>query len=220
MPSKPAATSSQSRSTMTARRRSSSPTSRQRAPRARELASWLAALFAISAAFITRPALILEELNGLFFDTFGGSRGLFAGAFVCRFSPGNRRLIYNCAGIEPPLLFSKTRAPRYLRYGAVVLGVVERASYQDEEIAMDRGDTLIAYTDGVTESLRRFRPEPLGEDGVLEAIRRSTERFDRPHSDEILAEVDRLNGGLYHDDATLAAVSYGEGLIAAGRTAR
>jgi phosphoserine phosphatase RsbU/P len=184
------------------------------------LARWLATHFAISAAFITRPALILEELNGLFCDAFGDTQGLFAGAFVCRFAPADRRLIYTCAGIERPVLFSTRRPPRYLRYCGVVLGVDDRATYRDEEIAMDRGEMLIAYTDGITESLRRSSAEPLGEDGVLEAIRQSAKKFARPQSDDILTEVDGFNGGLYHDDATLAVIGFDGGRAIAGRTVR
>jgi serine phosphatase RsbU (regulator of sigma subunit) len=169
----------------------------------------LASLFAVSACFIAQPALVLKELNCVLHEMFTDrGRGLFAAAFVCRFLPAERRLIYACAGTERPMLFGRTRPPRYLYYGGVVLGVDQRATYNDEVVAIDHDDTLIAYTDGVTESLRRSNSEPLGAGGVLEAILHSVDHIGYPDSHEILAQVDSLNGGRYRDDATVAAVGY------------
>jgi serine phosphatase RsbU (regulator of sigma subunit) len=172
----------------------------------------LAALFAVSAAFIAQPSLVLEELNCVLYEMFTDRRrGLFAAAFVCRFLPAKHRLIYACAGTERPMLFGRTRLPRYLYCGGVVLGVHQHATYDDEVVAMDHDDTLIAYTDGVTESLRRSNSAPLGAGGVLEAILHSVDRIGYPDSHEILAQVDSLNGGRYHDDATVAAVGCTDG---------
>ena len=174
-------------------------------------ASWLATLFNISAAFIPEPSDILKRLNTMLCQAFSDkSRGLFAGAFVCRFFPAHRRFVYACAGTESPILFNHLRPPEYLDYGGMVLGVDTSATYEDAIGAMDRDDMLIAYTDGVTESLRSPGSEPLGSGGVLEAVWHSIDAVGRPDSQDILTAVDRLNGGVYHDDATLAVVGFSE----------
>lgn len=174
-------------------------------------ASRLADLFTVSATFVRRPSHILGQLNTTLCDAFSDkSRGLFACALVCRFFPRYRRLVYACAGIEYPILFNDTRPPRYLDCGGIVLGVDKRATYEDAIIAMNPDDVLIAYTDGITESLRTSGSERLGVDGMLEAIRQSVGYLGRPDSHDILHEVDSLNGGRYNDDATLAVVGLKE----------
>ena len=56
--------------------------------------------------------------------------------------------------------------PRELRNTGMPLGILEEASWEAKSIGLDHGDTLIMYTDGVTEA-QNLRDEFFGDQRLL-----------------------------------------------------
>jgi len=117
------------------------------------------------------PGRLLEHLNGqLSRKEMDHS---FVTAFCAAYHPRDRRLVHACAGHYPPRLKKPgAEAPgTALEVDAgIPLGILADAEYVEREIRLDAGDTLVFFTDGITES---FDPagEMFGLDRLDAAIR-------------------------------------------------
>ena len=61
-------------------------------------------------------------------------------------------LTYCNAGQNPPLLFSASGV-RKLETGGMIVGLFPHASYEQEDIQLNPGDSLAIFSDGVSEAL-------------------------------------------------------------------
>jgi phosphoserine phosphatase RsbU/P len=115
------------------------------------------------------------------------------------------------AGHIPPL--RRHRAPPSVeslgdRSADIPLGVFERP-YQEVELALDRGDTLVFYTDGVIEA-RNAGNELYGEERLREVIKSANPEAE-PLGMAILADVRRFTGPIpLGDDLTIVCVGRAE----------
>ncbi len=82
-----------------------------------------------------------------------GDSGLFTTLFICLLEPGGGKMTYLNAGNEPPIWHCGGQADRELRPTGPVIGVLPEAVFSTQEIVMQPGDTLCAFTDGVTDAL-------------------------------------------------------------------
>lgn len=120
----------------------------------------------------------------------------------------NGTLTYSNAGHNPPILF-KQSGVRRLETGGLILGMFPDARYEDETVQLEPGDTLVVFTDGVTESFNAEGNE-FGEERLtplLEALRTMP-----PASivDDLLSTVRTFAGAAPQtDDMTALALSYG-----------
>jgi sigma-B regulation protein RsbU (phosphoserine phosphatase) len=79
---------------------------------------------------------------------------MFVTVFVCTLDPRGGDVRYVNAGHNPPLHFHATSGQwRELKLSGMVLGVMEDAPFAQHELALDAGDVLVIYTDGVTDAL-------------------------------------------------------------------
>ena len=93
---------------------------------------------------------LLERLNRLVYEQTPGSR--FITMFVAAIDPASWTLTYINAGQTPPLLRRRAGTIEPLATGGIALGMFDRATYEAAELALDPGDLLVAYSDGVTEA--------------------------------------------------------------------
>ncbi len=77
-------------------------------------------------------------------------------------------LSYVNAGHNPPLLIRSDGNVEKLQDGGMVLGIFESVPYADGLVELRRGDTLLVFSDGVTET---WNPEgdEFGEQGLMRA---------------------------------------------------
>jgi phosphoserine phosphatase RsbU/P len=75
--------------------------------------------------------------------------------FYGRYDPERRRLTYVNGGHNAPLVAGADGTTRTLDATGLPLGILADAAYEEREVSLDPGDLLLAYTDGVTESLDR-----------------------------------------------------------------
>jgi sigma-B regulation protein RsbU (phosphoserine phosphatase) len=133
------------------------------------------------------------------------SANLASGKFVAFFhavlDADRRTLIYENAGHCPGLLIRGNGAAELLRGSGAVLGVLPDWIYQDSTVQLERGDTLLLSTDGVTEA-ENTRLEEFGEQRLLEAARtRNGSVLDTQRA--VMQQVTAYCGGNFRDDATL-----------------
>jgi len=165
------------------------------------LQSQLHALFRALTPMKTTLSQLLGRANHLFFEAT--SETAYATLTVARLCSDGCVSVAN-AGHPRPLIADR-RGVRPIEDASVPLGMISDVTYVEREIRMRPGDTLLFYTDGVTEAwrdeeqygvartaaaLRRARALPLGE--LLAACRTDVKRF--------------INGVPWADDMTMVAV--------------
>lgn len=107
------------------------------------------------------PAAVLARLNELFGHNIHMTS--FVSVFLAHFDPATLALTYSSAGHNPPLLYHPQRSSRqkieWLGPTGAAIGLVEEAVYRTERVQLAPADTLVLYTDGVTEAA-----DPRGEE--------------------------------------------------------
>jgi sigma-B regulation protein RsbU (phosphoserine phosphatase) len=116
--------------------------------------------------------------------------------------PEERSLRYVNAGHPPIFLWGHTRGPLWLEStGPLISPVLMRATWEQAAVAMDQGDHLLLYTDGVWDTLADENGN--AEDRFTSAVERAPDGGARL-LDTILADVQsELAGRLQPDDLTL-----------------
>jgi PAS domain S-box-containing protein len=120
------------------------------------------------------------------------------------------RLKIALAGHQPPLLIDAHGGARQLGQPGTLLGVIEPLNISETEATLRPGETLLLYTDGVTEAGRPHRQ--LGERGLREVCERSPS-LALPALLEAIetAALERAEGQLHDDIALLALRLAGTG---------
>jgi sigma-B regulation protein RsbU (phosphoserine phosphatase) len=76
----------------------------------------------------------------------------FVTFFVARLDPESGKITYVNAGHNPPLLIRASGEVELLHEGGMVLGLFENVAYEAGRVELRPGDTLLAYSDGVSET--------------------------------------------------------------------
>lgn len=115
-------------------------------------------------------------------------------------------LTYSNAGHFPPILVRADGSVDHLTAGGAVLGVLPDACYDAATVAIQPGDRVIMYTDGITEA-RNANGEEFGEERLL-ALAREHHTCSAPALQARLnAAVASFTGGHFQDDATLIVLA-------------
>ena len=96
------------------------------------------------------PAEVLARANALLLDMNAGG---FVSAFFGVLDPGHGDLVCCSAGHPPAILIASSR-PALLDGASPVLGVFKDAVFKETRLHFNAGDTLLLYTDGLTEARR------------------------------------------------------------------
>jgi sigma-B regulation protein RsbU (phosphoserine phosphatase) len=153
-------------------------------------------------AGVTSLGDLLAKLNMLVYDATPSNR--FATLFICAYNPDSRALRYASAGHNPALLYQASRdAARWLRARGVGLGLRRVSEYQESEVALQSGDCLVLYTDGVTEA-RNPQQEEFGDERLAALVRACASRDAAGVIEEIFTAVAEFAGtAAQHDDITV-----------------
>lgn len=102
----------------------------------------------------TPPGDLLAHVNDHLTARYTVDNGTFVTAFYAIFDARTRRLTYACAGHNPPRL--KRCATGELssldHVGGLPLGLFPGLRFEEATIALQPGDELVVYTDGITEA--------------------------------------------------------------------
>ncbi|MGH9931547.1 MAG: PP2C family protein-serine/threonine phosphatase [Pyrinomonadaceae bacterium] len=130
----------------------------------------LVGLVATRAAVFSEPESIVAGVNR---DIFLMAAAVpLASLFVARLDPLTGKLEYCSAGHPPALLLRANGKLELLSEGGLLLGVVAGARYVRGSVELGAGDVLLAYSDGVLESVNRAGEE-FGYARIEEQLRRA-----------------------------------------------
>jgi serine phosphatase RsbU (regulator of sigma subunit)/pSer/pThr/pTyr-binding forkhead associated (FHA) protein len=117
------------------------------------------------------------------------------------------RLTYCNAGHNPPILLSRGGVRR-LETGGLILGLFPHATYEEESIQLEDGDTLVVFSDGVTEAVDTAGDE-FGEERLLPCIAEHSSSAPSVLLDKILATVRAFSANAAQvDDVTALVLRY------------
>ncbi len=97
------------------------------------------------------PGEVLMRVNEII--NIDAESDLFVTVFYAVWDPDTSTLTYANGGHNPPLLIEANGTNRWLRAPGIALGIVPEIEIPSSEIVLDPGDTLMLYTDGVTEAV-------------------------------------------------------------------
>ncbi|MGC8640162.1 MAG: PP2C family protein-serine/threonine phosphatase, partial [Isosphaeraceae bacterium] len=150
------------------------------------------------------PSVLLEHVNRRLSAWYTVDNEVFVTAFYGIYDSALRQFTYSCAGHNPPLLkrCSQGHVETLEEVGGPPLGLFEEVTYAQATVTLRPGDTLVLYTDGVTEAMDS-RNQQFGVDRLNKIMTRC-ELDAAGIRDEILRALDRFtNGAPAHDDRTL-----------------
>ncbi len=133
----------------------------------------------------------------------GTASDKFATLFFGAYDEQHSSLAYVNAGHLPPVLVRDGRAER-LEVTGMVVGAFPTAPYQASAIALEPGDLLVAFTDGLTEPENPYE-EQFGEERLMETLVRSADLPLQELVESVIAEVDHWAGAAseQQDDMTI-----------------
>ena len=155
-----------------------------------------------SAAGDLAPADAIRKANELICRD--STSGMFVTLFYAVLNTRWKHLRYVNAGHNPPLLFRKgLEEVKQLKTGGIALGINRQIELREASIDLLPGDTLVLYTDGITEAIND-RNELFGLDRLVQTIRSNGTLSSKDLIEKIQDDVIRFaDGKAQFDDITL-----------------
>jgi serine phosphatase RsbU (regulator of sigma subunit) len=155
------------------------------------------------------PGAVLEAVNAALCES--NSAGMFVTLFCGVLDAASGELSYANAGHNPPLLAKHGEAEFLPVSKGIVAGIIDNARYATDRRRLTPDETLLVYSDGVTEAMN---PEEAfyGEERLLQAARRFSAAWGKGASGLVNAVRDDVaaftRGAPPADDITLLGVRY------------
>jgi PAS domain S-box-containing protein len=111
----------------------------------------------------------------------------------------------SCGGHPLPVILRRDGQLEVTDCRGTLLGITENVNLVDQQVTLERGDTVVFYTDGVTEAHAPGAPM-LGEEGLLEIIRASRGLPPGAIADRIIQAATTRSAGEPRDDMALLLV--------------
>jgi phosphoserine phosphatase RsbU/P len=172
-------------------------------PAALLMASLQASLRGLAISNPPELSPLMVNLNRLIYDASPSNR--YATFFYGVYDPKSREFMYVNGGHNPPMIFRGGEVLR-LEEGGPVVGLFGPAQYSQGIVTLQVGDTLVLFTDGVSEAMNAADDE-FDEPRLIEAVRSGAGLKAVDLIDHIMRECDAFVAGApQHDDMTLVVV--------------
>jgi serine phosphatase RsbU (regulator of sigma subunit) len=170
-------------------------------PPAALLTAVLQGMFSGQAAAMQDPGETMARVNRGLLSRAVEAR--FATAFYAVLAPDGTLACCN-AGHNPPFVFSNGTVRR-LSAGGIVLGLFPLAVYEQEVVQLAPGDTVLVFSDGVSEALNAAGEE-FGDERIAAAVARALAAPPQDVLDALLAAVKTFAGAAAQNDDVTAMV--------------
>lgn len=160
------------------------------------------AVLRMLAASNPSPTAVCSDLNRHLHQVTGGFR--FATLFYAEWNPAAGELRYINAGHNAPILLRGDSTDR-LAATAPPLGIFPGTPFQEESITLAPGDTLVLFSDGVTEAGQK-RDDEFGEKRLEAVVKAARTKPLEEIQQRILGALRAWVGAELEDDATLLLV--------------
>ena len=174
------------------------------------MASIRAALHGLTFSGTISLARLIEGLNRIIYDSSTNNR--FVTFFFGEYDPETRTLDYVNAGHNAPVLlrptapgmdsFCNPESPctvQRLEIGGPVIGILTEVHYDQGRLQLYPYDTLIAFTDGISEAMTADYEE-WGEERLIAAARKNNHRSAQDTVTALIECADRFTAGAAQND--------------------
>jgi serine phosphatase RsbU (regulator of sigma subunit) len=173
-------------------------------PAAALLTSKILGIFSAFAAVGDTPEELVDHINKVLTKRAIDAR--YATLLYGQLQP-NGKLKFCNAGHNPPLIYG-AGGLRRLESGGMPVGMFESAPYSGDQTELKPGDTLVLYSDGVTEA-HNVAGEEFGEARLVTVL----ERYTRGSAEIVLEQIinavkEFARGAEQYDDVTALVVKY------------
>ena len=155
------------------------------------------------------PSQVLDEVNSLLQDD--SDTGMFVTLFYGIYDPATNEFTYANGGHNPPLIVHADGSSTVLAMtGGVALGVVPSIQYEQTTVAISPGDTILLYTDGITDATNE-EGEFFGLERLQATFAGNPPRDSRAANDAVFEALQNFVGDAAQaDDITCLALSRSE----------
>jgi phosphoserine phosphatase RsbU/P len=155
------------------------------------------------------PAKILEHLNRVMYADLENSHR-FVTLFYSEYDPVSKMLSFSNAAHNPPLLWRyQSNSIEKLDTWGMLVGLEADAEYEDATMQLCEGDTVLYYTDGLTDAVNQHG-DRFDEDNLYNAFKWACLHFDQAQLilDYLIDSVNNFIGpdNVYTDDITLVVL--------------
>jgi serine phosphatase RsbU (regulator of sigma subunit)/catechol 2,3-dioxygenase-like lactoylglutathione lyase family enzyme len=152
------------------------------------------------ALALTNPELYLSSVNRLFFENT--TENAFASLFFAEYCDNSQSLRYANCGHLAGLVLQADGTHQRLASTATLLGLFRDWNCSIGEHQLQPGDTLVLYTDGITEA-ENDKGEEFGEKLLIEKLRDHRGECCQSVLEAVTNEVRKFSCGEQRDDITL-----------------
>ncbi|MDE2904026.1 MAG: SpoIIE family protein phosphatase [Chloroflexota bacterium] len=100
------------------------------------------------------PGDVLREVNNLLYED--NETEMFVTVLYAEYNPVSGEFVYASGGHDPPLLVKPDGSSSTLDLtGGIALGLLPDLDYRQNSVILEPGDTIVLYTDGVSEAMTR-----------------------------------------------------------------
>lgn len=151
------------------------------------------------------PASIVARLNKSISGNCPDNRFITFFLAIMDMATGDIR--YCNAGHNPPLLVRASGLTEKLEGGGIILGILPIAQYTEHHTSIHSGDTLVLFSDGVSEAMPAGSDEEFGEMRISMAILNRVSQSSEKLIDGVIEDLQIWCAGTpYADDVTLLIV--------------
>lgn len=173
-------------------------------------AALIMAITRSSLRFVGGHGIDLSEMAGKINRslTENNESGMFVTLLLCRFNTETRELNYCNAGHNPPVVIPRNGEPYFLPLiPNLVVGVMDDFEFKMQTRQMEEGDTIVLYTDGVTEAEDPDKNQ-YGEERLMAWARTVTPGMSaKEATDRLSADLKRFTrGNEQNDDITILII--------------
>jgi len=134
------------------------------------------------------------------------TEGKYVTCFIANMDPETGRVEYVNAGHNPPLVIRVDGSVERLTEGGTPLGLFDSYEYDSGSVELTLGDTLLIFSDGVSETWNEDE-EDFGDERLVNLVADRPEANAKELEIEILAALARYSGGAKAmDDRTLVVL--------------
>jgi phosphoserine phosphatase RsbU/P len=174
-------------------------------PPAALLSAMMQGIFAAQAAASDTPRQTIARVNLALYKR--GIESRFVTLMYGTLDPDGR-LTYCNAGHNPPLIIGAHGGLHRLEVGGPIVGLFETATYDEETVTMAPGDTLIVFSDGVSEAMSATGEE-YGESRIVTVGEKQTGAAPSELLQALFADVRAFTRGApQSDDITALVLRY------------
>lgn len=147
---------------------------------------------------------VMGEINQYIFENSPPNK--FLTLFYGELDPKTGTLAYSNGGHNAPMLVRNSGEVERLDKGGLPIGMMQGVTYQEASIEFQRGDALVIYSDGITESINE-REEEFDEERLIEVVKKNLGRSASGIRDRIDEALSRFVGTTAPvDDMTLMII--------------